>query len=259
MSEEKGNSAVNPAMSRMERLRKNCYSFFHILIICASLFLILTITIDTFENYAYYREPRFQQVQFWICIFFLVDFFAELILSRSRWRYLWTHLLFLLVSIPYQAIISHFGWTFSPKVTYVITFIPLIRGGYALAIVVGWFTSNKAASLLVSYLVALAATVYFASLIFFIFERDTNPLVRTYGDALWWAGMDMTTVGSDIQANTPVGRILSFVLAALGMMVFPIFTVYITSIVRKHGGMSLSPGQADSEETNISDNRNLLN
>jgi hypothetical protein len=45
--------------------------------------------------------------------------------------------------------------------------------------------------------------------------------------------MDATTVGSNIVAVTPVGRLLSVILAALGMMMFPIFTAYITSKVKK--------------------------
>ena len=49
--------------------------------------------------------------------------------------------------------------------------------------------------------------------------------------------MDVTTVGSNIIAVTPTGRVLSVLLAALGMMMFPIFTVYVTSLVerRKQG------------------------
>ena len=56
------------------------------------------------------------------------------------------------------------------------------------------------------------------------------------------AAMDATTVGSNIIAVTPVGRILSVVLAAIGMMMFPIFTVYITNILTRHHqeGTSLS-------------------
>ena len=45
--------------------------------------------------------------------------------------------------------------------------------------------------------------------------------------------MDVTTVGSNIYAVTSIGKILSVILAALGMMMFPIFTVYITSIVQE--------------------------
>ena len=60
-----------------------------------------------------------------------------------------------------------------------------------------------------------------------------NTLVTGYGDALWWAFMDVTTVGSNIIAVTVTGRVLSVLLAALGMMMFPIFTVYVTSLVQR--------------------------
>ena len=125
------------------------------------------------------------------------------------------------------------GWTFSPEVTYMIRFVPLVRGGYAMAIVVGWLTYNKASGLFVSYLTMLLATVYFSSLAFFVLEHKVNPLVTGYGDALWWAFMDVTTVGSNIIAVTVTGRVLSVLLAALGMMMFPIFTVYVTSLIQK--------------------------
>ena len=78
----------------------------------------------------------------------------------------------------------------------------------------------------------LLAMVYFSSLIFFVIEQKVNPEVKDYNDALWWAFMDVTTVGSNIIAITPTGRILSVLLAALGMMMFPIFTVYVTSLVQ---------------------------
>ena len=49
--------------------------------------------------------------------------------------------------------------------------------------------------------------VYFSSLIFFVIEQKVNPEVKDYNDALWWAFMDVTTVGSNIIAITPTGRI----------------------------------------------------
>ena len=80
----------------------------------------------------------------------------------------------------------------------------------------------------------LLATVYFASLAFFVLEHKVNPLVTDYGDALWWAFMDVPTVGSNIIAMTTTGRVLSVLLAALGMMMFPIFTVYVTQIYTRN-------------------------
>lgn len=213
--------------------KKGIYGFLHILILLLSLFLIISISIDTFKGIPFYTQSVYMRVQFWICMLFMFDFILEFSLSKNKARYFTSHFIFLLVAIPYQNIIAFMGWTFSPEVTYMIRFIPLVRGGYALAIVVGWLTYNRASGLFVSYLTMLLATVYFASLAFFVMEHKVNPLVTGYTDALWWAFMDVTTVGSNIIAITPTGRVLSVVLAALGMMMFPIFTVYITSIIEK--------------------------
>jgi voltage-gated potassium channel Kch len=164
-------------------------------------------------------------------VVFLFDFFVELLLSQRKRRYLLTHFLFFLVSIPYLAIFEWLDLDFSAHIEYLIRFIPLVKGGYAMAIVVGWFTYNKATGLFVTYMVTFVATVYFGSVAFYIFERGVNQAVTCYADALWWASMDVTTVGSDIVAVTPVGRVLSVILAALGMMMLPIFTVYVTSLI----------------------------
>jgi hypothetical protein len=45
--------------------------------------------------------------------------------------------------------------------------------------------------------------------------------------------MNTTTVGSNIVAVTGVGQVMSVILAAAGMMMFPIFTVYVTSLVKE--------------------------
>ena len=148
-------------------------------------------------------------------------------------KYLRIRFIFFLVSIPYLNIFSYLNLNFSSETYYFLRFIPLVRSGYALAIVVGWLSYNKISSLFISYVTMLMATVYFSSLIFFVLEHAVNPMVTRYTDALWWAFMDVTTVGSNIYAVTVTGKILSVVLAALGMMMFPIFTVYVTSLLQK--------------------------
>jgi hypothetical protein len=44
--------------------------------------------------------------------------------------------------------------------------------------------------------------------------------------------MNTTTVGSNIIAVTRLGQVMSVILAASGMMMFPIFTVYVTNLVK---------------------------
>ncbi|MDE7381573.1 MAG: potassium channel family protein [Muribaculaceae bacterium] len=228
--------SINSALlkRREERGKRILYDILHIIVLALSIFLVVSISIDTFKNIAFYRAPHFLKVQFWICIVFLCDFFLEWIMAEKKGHYFATHFFFLLVAIPYLPIIDFFNWTFSPKLYYLLQYIPLVRGGYALAIVVGWFSYNKATGLFFTYLFTLLATVYFSSLVFYVFEKHVNKLVTVYTDALWWAAMDVTTVGSNIVAVTPEGRVLSVVLAALGMMMFPIFTVYVTSLIQKN-------------------------
>lgn len=205
----------------------------HILTLILCLFLITIISIDIFKDLPLLTHRLYMHIQFWICVGFITAFFIELLLREHKVHFFFTHLLFLIVSIPYLSLIEFTGVEFSKEAMYFLRFIPLIRGGYALAIVVSWLSYNKASSLLFTYLTILLSTVYFSSLIFFNVENPINPMVINYWDALWWAFMDVTTVGSNIYAVSRIGDILSVLLAAMGMMMFPIGTAYITDRIAK--------------------------
>lgn len=198
-----------------------------------SILLVLVISVDTFRGIIFYDQPGYLQLQFWICLLFLFDFFIEWALSERKLRFFFTHFIFLLVAIPYHNLFSWLGWTASPEAAYIVRFAPLVRGLYAMVIIVGWFTYSRIVGMFVSYLVVLLVSVYFGSLIFYMVEHGANPLVNTYPDALWWAFMDATTVGSNIIAVTTIGKVLSVIIAAIGMMMFPIFTIYITNLIER--------------------------
>ena len=89
-------------------------------------------------------------------------------------------------------------------------------------------------SLITQYAVILLSIIYFSSLIFFYVEKDVNSNVNSYWDSLYWAFMNVDTVGSEITAVTPVGKVLAIVLALSGMMMLPLFTVYITAKVKEY-------------------------
>ena len=68
---------------------------------------------------------------------------------------------------------------------------------------------------------------------FYYMEHGVNPPVKTYWDAFDWALMNVTTVGSNIFGVTKIGQILAVILAAAGMIFFPIFTAYVTTIFQR--------------------------
>jgi hypothetical protein len=205
----------------------------HLMVLFFSFLLIVYISIDTFHGVVYYRQVEFLDFQCWVCLLFLLDFFWEWRKAPRKWHYLRTHFLFLLVSIPYLTILRLTHWELPNDWSYLIRFAPLVRGGYALALLVGSFTSSRTTTLFYSYLTILASAIYFVSLVFYNAELHVNPDLHSYPEALWWACMDVTTIGSNIIAVTPVGRLVSFLLVAMGVMMFPIFTVFITHEVER--------------------------
>ena len=207
-------------MTVSERERHLISTCLYIIVLLLSLGLIVYISIDTFEGVNFLENSSYMRFQFWVCVVFIIDF-------RRRW-------LFLLLSIPYLNILQLFHVQFTSQELYFVRFIPLARGALALAIVIGYMTSNRLSSLFKSYLVIVIMIIYFSSLIFLNCEHPVNDMVPNYGAALWWACMDATTIGSDIYPVTVIGKILGVVLAALGMLMFPLFTVYITNWVQRY-------------------------
>ena len=204
----------------------------HYIVLLLSLGLIVFISYDTFAHIPFLYNRTYMTFQFWVCMIFLADFFLELSFARNKRVYMARRWFFLLISIPYLNIIEMFGIQFTDQTLYFIRFIPLVRGAYSLAMVVGYFSSNRAFTILAQYAFILLALIYFMSLIFYYEEREVNPEVLSFWDAVYWAFLNVTTVGSDIQAVTFLGKIGTVVMAMSGMMMLPLFTVYITDRVK---------------------------
>ncbi len=221
-------------MKLSERDKKSIKTVLHVMVLLLSLGLILFISVDTFKSINFLEDSAYMNFQFWVCIVFMIDFFVELLLANDKWNYVRHRWFFLVLSIPFLNIINLWHLDFGSETLYFLRFIPLARGVLALAIVIGYMTSNRLSSLLLSYVAITLSVIYFASLIFFEREMPVNNMVPNYWAALWWAFMDATTIGSDIYPVTVVGKILGVVLAAMGMMMFPLFTVYITNWVQRY-------------------------
>lgn len=80
------------------------------------------------------------------------------------------------------------------------------------------------------YVVALSVIVTFAGAGGMLaFENETEGGIKTYGDALWWTAMMITTIGSEYFPKTAEGRVLCFVLALYGFAVFGYVTATLAT------------------------------
>lgn len=198
-----------------------------------SLLLIVSISLEAFAGQAFITDSVYARIQLWVCLYFLVDVTLLIVLGPRKKGFVIGHFLLILLSIPYLSLINYFSLTFSPEMQYVLKFLPVLRGGVALIVLVKMLVSNKITGLFVAYLICFFSIFYFQTLIFYVFEKGLNPLVTNYYDALWWASLTVTTLGSNIVPVTVIGKVSTVFLAVIGLTVFPIFTVYITSLVQR--------------------------
>ncbi|KAM3100761.1 ion channel [Phormidesmis sp. 146-12] len=63
----------------------------------------------------------------------------------------------------------------------------------------------------------------------YAFERDIPNGLDSYGTAVWWTAMLMTSIGSDYFPQSPEGRILCFVLAVYGFAIFGYVTATLAT------------------------------
>lgn len=80
------------------------------------------------------------------------------------------------------------------------------------------------------YVVALSAVVTLAGAAgMYAFENEDGGRLTSYGEALWWTAMLLTTMGSDYWPRTPEGRALCFILSLYGFAVFGYVTAALAT------------------------------
>lgn len=208
------------------------------LVLICSLAIFVVISIEVISHKSVFSNRFILWFQFIVCMVFFYDYMLRLLRSDNRVRFFLYNFIYLLVCIPYTNIISWMGLSVNYDTDLLIRILPIVRGCYGVWLLMIYMYKSPISGLLNAYLLSIFMLIYFSSLFFFSFERGENPHVVDFSDALWWAFMNVTTVGSNIYAVTPIGKWLSVVLAAGGMMMFPIFTVYVTSrfdmVYKKH-------------------------
>lgn len=166
-------------------------------------------------------------VQFVVCIIFLGDFFVRWSAAERHSHFFWKNLFFLLISIPYLNIVYWCGADLSRYWAMLVGIIPLLRAFLAMVIVIRWLVDGKFHKLFVAYIFTVVVFTYISGLVFYDYEVLVNPKLHGFGNALWWAWMNVTTVGAEIFPVTAIGKVFCVLLPSLGMMFFPIFTTYV--------------------------------
>ena len=196
----------------------------------AGIALLVGVSVEVLTGNHHTYSEWYMWLQFVVCIIFIVDFASALVARDTKHHYYILNLQSLIVTIPYLNILSWLDVPLDRGVGVTVAALPLLRSFVAMGVVVKWFINGKANRLFGAYLFTVVCFTYLAALMFFDYEVGVNEKLNGFGNALWWAWMNVTTVGAAIFPVTAVGKVLAVLLPALGMMFFPIFTIYVTNM-----------------------------
>ena len=225
----------------------------HIVVLVAAALLILIITRDTFDNVSFLSDPQYLKFQFWIYVLFMFDIVIDFIfVAKTRLQRL-LEVFFFILCVPFANVINYFGLHVSGELFFLLRLLPMVRATYIIVQVTSTMKTDTMTNLFKAYIILFVVVVYFSSLMFYVEEHPVNQGVDTYWSALWWTIMTLTTAGCYITEVTTVGKILSVVLSAGGLILFPVFTVYVANAVN---GSPNSSDSSNDTQSQSDDNKN---
>ena len=196
--------------------------------VVAGLVLLAAISWEIIAGDHIHMSGTYLTIQFVVCLILLCDFFVRWAAAERRTRFFWHNLPFLLLSIPYLNILAWSGVRMTHDWAILVGLIPLLRAFLAMVIIVRWLVrGNKMRRIFFAYIFTVVVFTYISALVFYDYEVLVNPKLHGFGNALWWAWMNVTTVGAEIFPVTAIGKVFCVMLPSLGMMFFPIFTTYV--------------------------------
>jgi voltage-gated potassium channel len=200
--------------------------------IIASILLLISLSLDIVTRRSYILSPGVEELQLVVCMVFVMDFVVQTMTARKPKRFFARNIVLLVVSIPYLNML-HWGGVELPKGLYILLkCLPLVRGGVGIYQLVRLVAPSRVSAILWSYITMIVLLTYLSALVFYAYEEGTNRAITDFSSALWWAGLNVTTVGAPMFAATAVGRVLTVILPGLGMILFPLLTVYVTHLVQ---------------------------
>jgi voltage-gated potassium channel len=149
---------------------------------------------------------------------FLVEFCVRCWDAPSRWAYARTHWIDFVSCIPFVGFLRPFR---------LLRLVRLGIGFRLLAAIELKSGERHGLSYLLPALIIVWAAAAFSV---WSLEHDVNPGLATYGDALYWAVITMTTIGyGDIHPVTAAGRVIAGLLAFAGIGMMGVVSAQLTA------------------------------
>lgn len=178
---------------------------------------------------------------------FLADYLTRLTIAEQRWRWFWHHLLdLIIVALPMLRPL---------RLMRFLTVIALVQRT----------AGNALRGKVIVYTLGATTLIIFIAALAILDAEHTEGTISTFGQALWWALVTMTTVGyGDFTPTTTTGRVIAAGLMVGGITLIGTVTATLASwIAEKAANESTESKQSLNEEiakirTDLSEIRALI-
>lgn len=200
-------------------------------VVVASVILMVAISVEILDGDTRSFAPWYINLQLVICVIFCVDFFVTMAAQRNKIRYLFSHLILLILSLPYLSLFNG-----ERQGMLLFALMPILRTFVAIYILLRWLMRGESAlRILYAYLLSVISFTYISALLFYDCELNINSDLTNFGDAVWWAAMALTTTELTITPVTLTAKVLAVALPLAGMLMLPVATNFLLSIRRSRG------------------------
>jgi voltage-gated potassium channel len=188
-------------------------------------FLSIYVVIELYVSsiYAFSTQTKFllSVIDTMICVLFLMDFFTGLYKSKQKSRFLKTHWIDFISSIPMVGILR------VGRIVKIIRVLRIVRSGKVIFLV---FHKNNPLKSFRNLGIIISVLIILFSISIHQLEKEVNPYFDSLSESFWWTINTTITFSffKDISPETFEGKVISIFLSLMGMVLFGTFISVIT-------------------------------
>ena len=199
-------------------------TFFDIVIVILSIYVLITLIIDSFFKLAPEVSRLLYLFDDLICIIFLYDFTNRFIKAPSKLKFMKWGWIDFISSIP------TFEYLRAGRLIRIVRLLRVLRAFRSVRYLTSHIFKTRTKGTFATVSLISFLMLIFGSISILQFETTPESNIKTAEDAIWWAFVTITTVGyGDKYPVTTEGRIIAGFLMITGVALFGTFTGFIAA------------------------------
>jgi voltage-gated potassium channel len=213
-------------MEDQSKSKENVFGGLSLIILILSLYVLVSLVVTTFFSVTPEVHKILLQIDNFICIIFLFDFFYRFYQAPSKLKFLKWGWVDFISSIPFIDFLR------VGRLLRLLRLLRILRAFKSVKHIAEHVYKDKSKGLLSTVAVIAFLMVLFSSVTILQVETAPNSNIKTAEDALWWSYTTLTTVGyGDKYPVTTEGRLIAAVLMTTGVALCGTFAGYIASLL----------------------------